>query len=80
MREMVGDQTANQAAKHLREKKEKHHQFWNSRIAVLVVLLLLWHSDLSVCISLAGLVPSCGGWHVGGVPWAYRPRPFLEVN
>jgi hypothetical protein len=44
MGEMVGDQTANQAAKSLKEgkkKKKKNHQVWNSRIAVLVVLMLL---------------------------------------
>jgi hypothetical protein len=39
MGEMVGDQTANQAAKPL--KKGKKNQFWNSRFAVLVVLMLL---------------------------------------
>jgi hypothetical protein len=37
---MVGDQTANQTAKSLK-KGEKNHLFWNSRIAVLVVLMLL---------------------------------------
>jgi hypothetical protein len=43
MREMEGDQTANQAVKPLKKgkKKKKNHQFWNSRIEVLVVLLLL---------------------------------------
>jgi hypothetical protein len=43
MGEMVGDQTENQAAKPLkREKKmkKKNHQFWNSRIAGSVVLVL----------------------------------------
>jgi hypothetical protein len=38
MGEMVGDQTTNQAAKPL---KKKNHEFWNSRIAILVVLMLL---------------------------------------
>jgi hypothetical protein len=56
MREMVGDQTANQAAKPLKKgkkrKRKKNHQFWNNRIAVLVVLMLhLEHPDLSVCVS-----------------------------
>jgi hypothetical protein len=43
MREMVGDQTAIQAGKPLKKVKKgkKNHQFWNSRIAVLVVLMLL---------------------------------------
>jgi hypothetical protein len=43
MREMMGDQTANQAAKPLKKgKKEKtNHQFWKSRFRVLVVLTLL---------------------------------------
>jgi hypothetical protein len=40
MGEMVGDQTVNQAAKPLKKGK-KNHQFWNSRIAVLVVLMLV---------------------------------------
>jgi hypothetical protein len=39
----VGGQTANQAVKPLkkREKEKKNHQFWNSTIADLVVLLFL---------------------------------------
>jgi hypothetical protein len=37
---MVGDPTANQAANPLKKGK-KNHQFWNSRIAVLVVVMLL---------------------------------------
>jgi hypothetical protein len=41
MRETVGDQTANQAAKPLKKGEKKIPQFWNSRIAVLVVLVLL---------------------------------------
>jgi hypothetical protein len=43
MGEMVGDQTANEAAKPLKKvkKRKKNHQFWNSRIAVLVGLMLL---------------------------------------
>jgi hypothetical protein len=41
MGEMVGDQTANQTAKLLKKGRKKNHQFWNSRITVLVVLVLL---------------------------------------
>jgi hypothetical protein len=43
MREMVSDQIADQAAKPLKkgEKKKKNHQFCNSGIAVLVILILL---------------------------------------
>jgi hypothetical protein len=33
MGQMVGDQTANQAAKPLKNEEKKNHQFWNSRIA-----------------------------------------------
>jgi hypothetical protein len=40
MGEMVEDQTANQAANPLKKGK-KNSQFWNSRIAVLVVLMLV---------------------------------------
>jgi hypothetical protein len=40
MGEMVGDQTANWTAKPL-QKRKNNHQFWNSRIAVLVFLMLL---------------------------------------
>jgi hypothetical protein len=45
MREMVGDQTAHQSAKPLKKgkkRKKKIHPFWNSRIAVLFVLMLLF--------------------------------------
>jgi hypothetical protein len=40
---MVDNQTANQTAKPLKKgkKKKKNHQFWNSRITVLIVLVLL---------------------------------------
>jgi hypothetical protein len=42
MGEMVGDQTANQATNPLKKgRKKKIHQFWNSRIAVLVAVMLL---------------------------------------
>jgi hypothetical protein len=38
----MSDPTANQTAKPLKKgEKEKNHQFWNSRITVLVVLMLL---------------------------------------
>jgi hypothetical protein len=52
MGEMVGDQTANQAAKPLKkgEKEKKNHQFWNSRIAGLVVFTSLVSSP--TCVSL----------------------------
>jgi hypothetical protein len=45
MGEMVDNETANQTAKPLKkgqkkEKKKKKKQFWSSRIAVLVVLML----------------------------------------
>jgi hypothetical protein len=45
MGEIVDDQTANQAANPLmkgkKKKRKKIHQFWNSRMAVLVVLMLV---------------------------------------
>jgi hypothetical protein len=45
MVERVDDQTLNQAANPLKKgkklKKKKKHQFWSSRIAVLVVLMLV---------------------------------------
>jgi hypothetical protein len=37
---MVDYQTANQAANPLKKEK-KNHQFWNTRITVLVVLMLV---------------------------------------
>jgi hypothetical protein len=40
MGEIVGDQIANQAANPFKKGK-KIHQFWNSRIAVLVVVMPL---------------------------------------
>jgi hypothetical protein len=48
MGEMVGDQIANQAGEPLK-KGEKNHQFWNSRIANLVVFSSLVSSP--VCVS-----------------------------
>jgi hypothetical protein len=39
--EMVGDQTASHAANPLKSGKKNNHQFWNSRIAVLVVVMPL---------------------------------------
>jgi hypothetical protein len=44
MGEIVDDDTANQAANPLKKggkKRKKNHQSWNSRIAVLVVLMLV---------------------------------------
>jgi hypothetical protein len=43
MGEMVDDQTANQATNPQKKgkKRKKYHQFWNSRIAVFVVLMLV---------------------------------------
>jgi hypothetical protein len=45
MGEMVDDQTTNQAANPLKKggekERKKSHQFWNSRIPVLVVLMLV---------------------------------------
>jgi hypothetical protein len=40
MGKMVDDQTANQAANPLKKGK-KNHQFWCSKIVVLVVLMLV---------------------------------------
>jgi hypothetical protein len=52
MVDLVGDQTVKQATNLLKKGERKSHQFWNSRIAVLVVLMLvLYHPDLSVCVS-----------------------------
>jgi hypothetical protein len=51
---MLSDQTAHQAAKPLKkgekEKKKKNHQFWNSRIAGLVVVTPLVSSPVCVCL------------------------------
>jgi hypothetical protein len=41
MVEMVDDQIVNQAANPLKKWGKKNRQFWNSRIAVLVVLMLV---------------------------------------
>jgi hypothetical protein len=57
MGEMVGDQTANQAAKPLKKgekEKKKNHQFWNSRIAGLVVFISL--VSIPVCVCLLGVL------------------------
>jgi hypothetical protein len=52
MGEMVGDQRANQAGKPLKKgEKKKNHQFWNSRIAGLVVFTLV---SSPVCEYLLG--------------------------
>jgi hypothetical protein len=52
MGEMVGDQTANQAAKPFKkgEKEKKYHQFWNSRIACLVAFNSLVSSPVCECL------------------------------
>jgi hypothetical protein len=52
MGEMVGDQTANQAAKSLKkgEKEKKNQHFWNSRIAGLVVITSLVSSPVCGCL------------------------------
>jgi hypothetical protein len=60
MGEMVGDQTANQAAKPLKKVEKNNHQFWNSRIAGLVVFSSLVCSLVCVCL-LSSLDPSSGG-------------------
>jgi hypothetical protein len=41
MGEIVDEQTANQAAKPLKKGEKKNHQFWNSRIPILFILMLL---------------------------------------
>jgi hypothetical protein len=50
MGEMVGDQTANQATKPLKGEKKNNHQFWNSRIAGLVVFSSLVSSPVCECL------------------------------
>jgi hypothetical protein len=51
MGEMVGDQTANQAAKPLKKgEKQKQKQFWNSRIAGLVAFSSLVSSPVCECL------------------------------
>jgi hypothetical protein len=50
MRERVGHQTANQASKSLKRGEKKSHQFWNSRVAGLVVLSSLASSPVCVCL------------------------------
>jgi hypothetical protein len=76
MGEMVGDQTANQAAKPLkRAKKKKNHQFWNSRIAGLNVFASLVSRPVCVCpFGMLGVLYWCPKWqHGGAVIWeAYR--------
>jgi hypothetical protein len=54
MGEMMGDQSANQAAKPLKKRekeKKKIHQFWNRRIAGLIVFTSLVSSPVCVCLS-----------------------------
>jgi hypothetical protein len=50
MGEIVGDQTANKAPKPLKKRGKKNHQFWNSRIAGLVVFSCLVSSPVCVCL------------------------------
>jgi hypothetical protein len=50
MGEMVGDQIANQAAKHLKKGEKKNHLFWNSRIAGLVGFSILVYSPVCMCL------------------------------
>jgi hypothetical protein len=50
MGEMVGDQTAHQAGKCLKKGEKKNHQFWNSRIAGLVVFSSLVSSPVCECL------------------------------
>jgi hypothetical protein len=60
MGEMVGDQTVNQTSKPLKKGEKKNHQFWNSRIAGLVVFSSLVSSSVCVCL-LGTLEPNSGG-------------------
>jgi hypothetical protein len=50
MEEMVGDQTANQAANPLKKGEKKNHQFWNSRAAGLVVFSSSVSSPVCECL------------------------------
>jgi hypothetical protein len=64
----VNDQTVNQTAKPLKKGKNKQNKtlFRNSRITVLVVLvLLLEHPVLSVSPRQFWSTPVVGGWWVG---------------
>jgi hypothetical protein len=47
---MVDDQTANLAAKPLKKGEKKNHQFWNNRIAGLVVFSSLVSSTVCECL------------------------------
>jgi hypothetical protein len=47
---MVGDQTPNQTAKPFKKGEKKNHQFWNSRIAGLVVFSSLVSSPVCACL------------------------------
>jgi hypothetical protein len=72
--EIVDNQTANKTNEHLKirkkkKEKKKNPQFRNSRISVLVVLvLLLQHTVLSVYVSKAGL--ELGVWWCWSTPVA----------
>jgi hypothetical protein len=50
MEETVADQTANKAGKPLKRGEKKNHQFWNSRIAGLVVFSSLVSSPVCECL------------------------------
>jgi hypothetical protein len=63
MVEMVGGQTVNQADKLLKKGEKKNHQFWNSRIAGLVVFSALVSSP--VCECLLGSLESSSGRRAG---------------
>jgi hypothetical protein len=68
MREIMGDQTANEAANPLKKgKKNKKHQFWNYRIAVLVFLCYSFRIQTCLCVSLRQFwnSPVVGGRWVG---------------
>jgi hypothetical protein len=54
MGEMVGDQTANKAGKPLKKGEKKNHQFWNNRIADLVVCSS--SVSIPVCECLLGML------------------------
>jgi hypothetical protein len=64
---LVGDQRANQAAKPLKKgkKEKKNHQFWNNRIAVLVVVMYSF-SIQTVCMCLLGRFEALLWWLTGG--------------
>jgi hypothetical protein len=55
MGEMMGDQTANQAAKPLKKGEKKSHQFWKSRTGGLVAFSSLVCGPVCECpLSMLG--------------------------